>query len=132
MKKLFTLLVIAVFATAALGCEKKEDSASDKSETTESAADDEEATAEKAEAPDDDPADEEEEAGEGEELAMVEVSAEGKEFDPAVEKSRIPDNTWICDMGTVHWAAKEKPEDGKCPVCGMKVTEHEHAGDSPK
>ncbi|MGM0557226.1 MAG: hypothetical protein ACQEVA_12660 [Myxococcota bacterium] len=132
MKKLFTLLVIAVFATAAVGCEKNEESSAEGQEQTEAETEGEEAEAEKAEAPEEQPAETEDEAADGEKVAMVEVPADGKEYDPAVEKSRIPADTWICDMGTVHWAAKEKPEDGKCPICGMQLKKHEHAGDSAK
>lgn len=54
---------------------------------------------------------------------MVEVSAEGTRFDPAVEKSMVPTGTWICDMGTVHYASTEHG-DGRCPVCGMRLVEH--------
>jgi rubrerythrin len=131
MKKLFTLLTIAVFATAAIGCDKTEESSTKDEEKTTTESTDETAEADKAdESKTSD--DEGDEAQENEKVAMVDVPAEGKEFDPAVEKSRIPDGTWICDMGTVHWAAQEKPEDGKCPICGMQLTKHEHAGDSPK
>jgi len=52
---------------------------------------------------------------------MVEVAEGGSEFDPPVAKSQIPDGTWICDMGTVHYAATES---GSCPLCGMRLTEH--------
>ena len=27
-------------------------------------------------------------------------------------------------MGTVHWAATEKPEGGKCPECGMMLKQY--------
>ena len=49
------------------------------------------------------------------------LSAEGKRFDPPVEKSEIPAGAWMCDMGTVHFAAGEKHD--KCPVCGMKLVQ---------
>ncbi|MCB9691714.1 MAG: hypothetical protein H6736_07865 [Alphaproteobacteria bacterium] len=48
------------------------------------------------------------------------VPPEGKRFDPPVEKDAIPSGAWMCDMGTVHWAASEK-NDGKCPICGMDL-----------
>jgi predicted small lipoprotein YifL len=51
----------------------------------------------------------------------VAVSAEGTRFDPPVEVADIPDGAWMCDMGTVHYAAAEKG-DGTCPVCSMKLT----------
>ena len=49
------------------------------------------------------------------------LPAAGKRFDPPVDKSEIPDGAWMCDMGTVHYAAGHEG-DGKCPVCGMKLT----------
>ncbi len=133
MKKLFTILLITVFATAAWGCDSKKEETSESPEKTEAAATDEEAEADEAE----DPAEDEQvakgdQAEEGETVAMVEVPAEGKEYDPPVEKARVPGGAWICDMGTVHWASTEKPEDGKCPVCGMQLKKHEHAGDTEK
>jgi rubrerythrin len=131
MKKFFALLTIAIFATATTGCEKNEDAPTDGQEATRTQAEGDEATAEQEES-DEAEGKPEQNADEGEKVAMVEVPAQGKEFDPAVEKSRVPDGVWICDMGTVHWAAAEKPEDGKCPVCGMLLKKHEHAGDSAK
>jgi hypothetical protein len=50
------------------------------------------------------------------------ISADGQRFDPATVKSEIPSGAWMCDMGTVHYAAGE-PKDGKCPVCGMKLVQ---------
>ena len=56
----------------------------------------------------------------------VAVSAEGTRFEPAVDKSAIPAGAWICDMGTVHYAALEGQ--GPCPVCGMQLLEHKEDG----
>ena len=53
-------------------------------------------------------------------LPMVEVAAEGTEFDPPVEVSQLPDGVWYCDMGTVHYARAEEG-DGTCPLCEMKL-----------
>jgi len=50
------------------------------------------------------------------------LAAEGQRFDPAIEASEVPEGAWMCDMGTVHYAAGEKHE-GKCPVCGMNLTQ---------
>lgn len=50
----------------------------------------------------------------------VSVSATGTKLEPPVDKQKIPDGAWICDMGTVHYASLE-PGDGKCPVCGMDL-----------
>ena len=50
------------------------------------------------------------------------LPAEGKTLYPAVEVSEIPSGAWMCDMGTVHYAAGEK-NDGKCPICGMELTQ---------
>ena len=51
---------------------------------------------------------------------MVTVAPNGTKFDPPVEKSQIPEGTWICDMGSVHYARGEKG-DGKCPLCSMDL-----------
>lgn len=52
--------------------------------------------------------------------APVEVTAAGTNFNPAVEKARIPAGAWFCDMGTVHYARSEAG-DGTCPLCKMKL-----------
>lgn len=63
----------------------------------------------------------------------VEVSADGTKFEPPIEKDKLPADVWYCDMGTVHYASTQKG-DGKCPLCGMKLVQHEagatddHAG----
>ena len=59
--------------------------------------------------------------GATDEVAMIEVPAAGQKFDPPVKAEQIPAGAWYCDMGTVEWAAMEKPDDGKCPVCGMML-----------
>ena len=49
------------------------------------------------------------------------IAAEGTRFDPPVPVSRIPEDTWICDMsGQVHYAAKDKGN-GQCPICSMRL-----------
>ncbi len=53
----------------------------------------------------------------------VTVSAEGTKFDPPVQKSQVPDGSWICDMGMVHYARSQKG-DGICPLCSMKLVAH--------
>jgi hypothetical protein len=53
----------------------------------------------------------------------AEVSKDGTKFDPPVEKARIPDGAWICDMGTVHYARMERG-DGVCPLCKMDLKAH--------
>lgn len=50
------------------------------------------------------------------------LPSEGQRFDPPVDVSEIPVGAWMCDMGTVHFAAGEK-HDGKCPVCAMNLTQ---------
>ena len=54
---------------------------------------------------------------------MVTVAAAGTKFDPAVNKSQIPDGAYICDMGTVHYASLDEG-DGKCPRCHMALKKH--------
>lgn len=51
----------------------------------------------------------------------VEVSAEGNEFSPAIEKGQLPANVYYCDMGTVHYARSVKG-DNRCPLCKMFLT----------
>ncbi|MBA2663668.1 MAG: hypothetical protein H0U74_15375 [Bradymonadaceae bacterium] len=54
---------------------------------------------------------------------LVEVSVEGSSFAPAVSKDSVPQGSWICDMGTVHYARAEQG-DGICPLCKMKLVQH--------
>ncbi|MCP4448932.1 MAG: hypothetical protein GY811_26905 [Myxococcales bacterium] len=58
-------------------------------------------------------------AGDGE---MIKPAAKGTKYEPAVNKSQVPDGVWICDMGTVHFAAGEKGE-GTCDICGMYLVQ---------
>ncbi|MBA2664492.1 MAG: hypothetical protein H0U74_19550 [Bradymonadaceae bacterium] len=58
---------------------------------------------------------------------LVEVSAEGSTFAPAIEKASIPQGSWICDMGTVHYARTEQG-DGTCPLCKMKLVQYSAPG----
>ena len=60
------------------------------------------------------------------ELPIVEVAAEGTEFDPAVEVVQLPDGVWYCDMGTVHYATLQP---GECPLCGMDLVQKHAAGE---
>jgi hypothetical protein len=62
------------------------------------------------------------------ELAMVEVPATGKEFNPPVKPEQIPAGAYYCDMGTVEYARMEEG-DGKCAVCGMML-KHKPAADA--
>ena len=55
--------------------------------------------------------------------AMVAVTAEGTKFDPPVTTAQIPDGAWMCDMGSVHFAASEKGAEGTCPICGMPLSQ---------
>ena len=51
-------------------------------------------------------------------VELVEVSAEGTEFEPAVDLAQIPEGAYYCPMETVHYASLEP---GTCPVCGMEL-----------
>ncbi|MFV2071849.1 MAG: hypothetical protein ACC742_04245 [Thermoanaerobaculales bacterium] len=62
-------------------------------------------------------------------LEMVEVAAEGAEFDPPVLAEQLPDGAWYCGMDTVHYARMDEG-DGKCGVCGMNLTQKEAAEES--
>ena len=59
-------------------------------------------------------------------VALVEVTAEGNEFEPPVKKVQVPVDAWYCDMGTVHYARAEEG-DGKCAKCGMALVHKEAA-----
>ncbi|MEY3014233.1 MAG: hypothetical protein RIT45_2968 [Pseudomonadota bacterium] len=59
----------------------------------------------------------------------VEVSAEGTNFDPPVQKAQLPEGVWYCDMGTVHYA-RTTEGDGTCPRCKMKLVHN--AAAAPK
>lgn len=66
-------------------------------------------------------------AGEG----MATVAPGGSRFDPPIAATRVPEGAWFCDMGTVHYAAREA---GACAVCGMTLVQrtapghgHDHA-----
>lgn len=53
--------------------------------------------------------------------AVESVAPDGTRFDPPVPASRIPEDTWMCDMnGQVHYAAKNEGS-GECPVCSMRL-----------
>ncbi len=53
---------------------------------------------------------------------MASVTAEGTKFDPALSKDQVPEGAWMCDMGSVHYAASDKG-DGKCKVCSMDLVQ---------
>ena len=54
--------------------------------------------------------------------AAAVLPAEGQRYDPAIDPSEVPDGAWMCDMGTVHYAA---PHEGDCAVCGMALVQKE-------
>lgn len=71
---------------------------------------------------------------------LVQVAATGSTFDPPVKPAQIPPGAWMCEMATVHYASMQAG-DGKCPTCGMALTQKagaaaapaghaEHAGDA--
>lgn len=75
------------------------------------------------------------EQAESEPAEKIELAAAGAKLDPSVKPEQLPEGAWYCDMGTVHWAAMEKPEDGKCPECGMALKEYaaaDHAAQKAK
>ncbi len=53
---------------------------------------------------------------------MATVTADGTKFDPALSKDQVPEGAWMCDMGSVHYAASDKG-DGKCKVCSMDLVQ---------
>lgn len=57
--------------------------------------------------------------------------AEGSRFDPPRPIGEMSAGMWVCDMGgNVHYAASE-PGDGRCPVCGMSLTQVSGAASAP-
>lgn len=64
----------------------------------------------------------------GADTAKITVTAAGAKIDPAVAKAKIPAGAYYCDMGTVHYARMDKG-DGKCPECGMMLTQMQVEGD---
>lgn len=113
MSKLAKMIaVLLAVALVAVACKNQEGAEQGEEAAAEAAQ--EGATAEQAD-------EESEEAEEDqEELAMVDVSEDGEEFDPPVQPEQIPDGAWYCDMGTVEYASMAEG-DGSCPVCGMKL-----------
>lgn len=126
MKKHILIACIAL-SLGFTACDKSKDAAADSpAEPTTATQPAEEPTEEPAEQPD--------EAKEAP-AEKIELTAAGAKLDPPVKPEQLPDGAWYCDMGTVHWAATEKPEDGKCPVCGMALKQYaaaDHAAQKDK
>lgn len=59
--------------------------------------------------------------------STVDVAKDGTKFDPKVDKSKLPDGAWYCDMGGVHYARMDEG-DGKCELCGMKLKKKAEGG----
>ena len=115
MKKLLFVLLVVVAIAASIGCGAR--SAEQTEEVT---------AAPIAEQPESAlPSVEEAEPA----LEMVELTAEGTEFDPPVQAEQLPDGAWYCDMGTVHYARTDQG-DGKCALCGMNLVQQEAAEES--
>ncbi len=124
------LILHTMLATGLLfaACDKQEEAAEEKAEAVEEAGEAKaEALEDKAEAVEEAA---EEKADAIEDGEKIELTAEGGKLDPPVKPERLPAGAWYCDMGTVHWAATEKPEDGKCPLCGMALKQYQ-PGDAP-
>ncbi len=60
---------------------------------------------------------------------LVEVPVGGVPFEPAIQKSQLPEGVYYCDMGTVHYARGEQG-DNKCPLCNMMLTYNGPAGEA--
>ncbi|QDG49491.1 hypothetical protein FIV42_01675 [Persicimonas caeni] len=123
--RILTILCLAL-TLVAVGCDKARadnhahDEANAEAPAEQKAGDDEEAKPEEAKQEEA----KQEEAKQGE-LEQVEVAKAGQKFDPAIQAEQLPAGAWYCDMGTVHWAAMEKPEGGKCPECNMALKQHD-------
>lgn len=58
-------------------------------------------------------------------LQASDIPKEGKNFDPMIPVSAVPDGMWTCDMnGKTHWVQHEEG-DGTCPECGMHLQQKE-------
>lgn len=125
MKTRILMLICLAVALTAIGCDKTTEAAAGAEAEAEAPAAKEAAEAEEApaeEAPAEEAAAKEEAA---EKLEPVEVAAAGTKFEPAVQAEQLPAGAWYCDMGTVHWAGTDKPDDGKCPECGMELKQYD-------
>lgn len=49
------------------------------------------------------------------------VAATGSRFDPPIKIDEVPQGSWYCDMGTVHYAQSEAG-DKTCKICKMKLS----------
>ena len=110
-------LVTLLSALSAAGCDSEKKESAPSAEAAE-AAEKSDAPTEKSDAP-----------AEKAEGAKVTVTKEGGKIDPPVKPSAIPDGAWMCKMGTVHYASLDKG-DGKCPICGMNLTEQTNGSDN--
>lgn len=112
------LATLALFAATTLGCQPRNAEAESGVETPSELT---QAAQVAQEAPESMPSDHGHMEMDGAE-GMVELTAEGAQFDPPVSVDQIPDGAWMCLMGTVHYASLEQG-DGSCPVCGMHLTQ---------
>lgn len=122
MKKLMTTLICSALVAGFWGCDKSEEADTEPPNAEAPAQKEEPKQDEAPEQKEDDTA-----AETGDALARVEVSEAGSKFDPPVKAEQLPEGAWYCDMGTVHWAGMNKPEDGKCPECGMALKQYQSA-----
>jgi rubrerythrin len=127
MKTRMLMIFVVALSLALAGCENKSGDAAkaDEAKAEEPAEGEDEKAEESGESDEAEESGDDEAAEKQEPAEKVEVAEGGTEFDPAIQPEKLPDGAWYCDMGTVHWAGTEKPEDGKCPVCGMKVKQYD-------
>ena len=116
MKTLKFALICTALIFGAFGCDKPAEKPAEAEAEAEAPA----ANAEAEKAPE-----EEEPAADAKPAeapaAKIEISAAGQKLDPPVKPEQLPAGAWYCDMGTAHWAAMDKPDDGKCPECNMAL-----------
>lgn len=124
MKSHILMIVCLALSVAVVGCEKSDGDAKADEAKAEAPAEETEEKSAEGEA-EEEPAEEEGAAEDEAPAEKVEVAKGGTKFDPPVEPEQLPEGAWYCDMGTSHWAAMEKPEDGKCPECGMKLKQYD-------
>lgn len=120
MRPIIHSLFILTIALLTWSCENQADEGGQKAQAAAEAPSEAKEPAKQEPAP---AADEEASAN----TETVELTSAGVAFDPAIKPEQLPAGAWYCDMGTVHWAASDKPKDSKCPECGMMLKQYDAA-----
>lgn len=110
MTRFYTLLILALMSLSLLACEPSSQAntpASDPGKETATSTTPQTTPTQKEKSP---------------QAAKAKVSAQGTTFKPPITVAEVPMGAYYCEMGqTVHYARGEQG-DGKCALCGMKLT----------